>query len=73
MEAHSSILAWRISWTEEPGDTVHGVAKSGTQLSRLSTHTLPILYCSIFLLLLLRNSLQELRGITASSLPLILS
>ena len=28
---HSSILAWRIPWTEEP--TVHGVAKSGTRLS----------------------------------------
>ena len=27
---HSSILAWRISWTEEPGGTVHGFSKSGT-------------------------------------------
>ena len=28
---HSSILAWRIPWTEEPGGaTVHGVAKSHT-------------------------------------------
>ena len=25
---HPSILAWRISWTEEPGRGVHGVAKS---------------------------------------------
>ena len=25
--AHSSILAWRIPWTEEPGG-VHGVTKS---------------------------------------------
>ena len=32
---HSSIRAWRIPWTEEPG--VHGVAKSQT---RLSTHFL---------------------------------
>ena len=30
MATHSSILAWRISWTEE---SVHGVAKSWTQLS----------------------------------------
>ena len=31
---HSSILAWRIPWTEEPGGaTVHGVAKSQTRLS----------------------------------------
>ena len=26
MATHSSILAWRISWTEEPGRLVHGVA-----------------------------------------------
>ena len=30
---HSSILAWRIPWTEEPGRLQsHGVAKSQTQL-----------------------------------------
>ena len=30
MATHSSILAWRIPWTGEPGrlHTVHGVAKS---------------------------------------------
>ena len=29
---HSSILAWRIPWTEEPGRaTVHGVPKSRTR------------------------------------------
>ena len=26
--AHSSILAWRIPWSEEPGGLVHGVTKS---------------------------------------------
>ena len=31
MIAHLSILAWRASWTEEPGE--HGVAKSQIQLS----------------------------------------
>ena len=31
MATHSSILAWRTPWREEPGrDTVHGVAKSQT-------------------------------------------
>ena len=32
MATHSSILAWRIPWTEEPGrlHTVHGVAESDT-------------------------------------------
>ena len=33
MATHSSILAWRIPWTEEPGRLVHGVTKSRTQLS----------------------------------------
>ena len=28
MATHSSILAWKMQWTEEPGGaTVHGVAK----------------------------------------------
>ena len=31
MATHSTILAWRIPWTEEPGGaTVHGDAKSWT-------------------------------------------
>ena len=44
LETHSSILAWRIPWTEEPGGlqsvdrgawqaTVHGVTKNQTRLS----------------------------------------
>ena len=33
---HCRILAWRIPWTEEPGATVHGVAKSGTRLKQSS-------------------------------------
>ena len=32
MAPHSSTLAWKILWTEEPG-SLHGVAKSGTRLS----------------------------------------
>ena len=33
MVIHSSILAWRIPWTEEPGELqVHGVTKSQTWL-----------------------------------------
>ena len=37
---HSSILAWRIPWTDEPGlqPTVHGVAKSWIQLKQVSSH-----------------------------------
>ena len=30
MATHSNSLAWRISWTEEPGGLVHGVTKSHT-------------------------------------------
>ena len=33
MAPHSSTLAWKIPWTEEPGGAVHAVAKSRTQLS----------------------------------------
>ena len=34
MATDSSILAWRIPWTEEPGGaTVHGLTKSRTRLS----------------------------------------
>ena len=34
MAAHSSIVAWRIPWTEEPGGPQYpGVAKSQTGLS----------------------------------------
>ena len=34
MAPHSSTVAWKIPWMEEPGRaTVHGVAKSRTRLS----------------------------------------
>ena len=36
MAAHSSILAWRIAWAEEPG-RLHGIAKSQTQLTNIFT------------------------------------
>ena len=32
MTTHSSILAWRIPWTEEPGRLQAGFAKSWTRL-----------------------------------------
>ena len=38
MATHSSILAWRIPWTEEPGgNTVHGVIK--LDMTEQHTHT----------------------------------
>ena len=46
MATHSSICAWKIPWTEEPGRwaTVHGVTKSditehGHAHARAHTHT----------------------------------
>ena len=41
MATYSSILAWRIPWTEEPGrlQRVQRVAKSWTQLKQFSTNT----------------------------------
>ena len=33
MVNHSSILAWRIPWTEESGELIYGVTKSRTGLS----------------------------------------
>ena len=43
MATHSRILAWRIPWTEEPGElhTIHGVAKSWMQLSMQACYTIP--------------------------------
>ena len=45
MAIHSSVLAWRIPWTEEPGGLQSRVTKSWTQLKRLSTHKMII--CSV--------------------------
>ena len=37
MAPHSSTLAWKIPWMEEPGGLqVHGVAKSQTRLSNFT-------------------------------------
>ena len=38
MATHSSILAWRIPWTEEPGRIQSIGSQSRTWLKRLSTH-----------------------------------
>ena len=36
MATHSSILAWKIPWTEEPGGLPSVASQSQTQLKRLS-------------------------------------
>ena len=50
MATHSSILAWRIPWTEEPGGLQSIGLQSQTQLKRLSMHALEkemATHCSI--------------------------
>ena len=41
MATHSSILAWKIPWTEEPGGLAPGATKSQTQLSMCSSTSSP--------------------------------
>ena len=45
MATHSSILAWKILWTEEPGEAaVHEVAKSQTRLRQSTTTECHVLF-----------------------------
>jgi len=50
MTSHSSVLAWRIPWTEQPGGLlgVHGVTKSQICLKQLSMHAWDMNFASIF-------------------------
>ena len=50
MATHSSILAWRIPWTEEPGrTTVHtGRKESATTEAASHTHTAYEQYCKSY-------------------------
>ena len=41
MAIHSSTIAWKIPWTEEPGRLVYGVAKSRTRLSDFTSLSEP--------------------------------
>ena len=48
MATHSSILAWRIPWTEEPGRfLVHGGRKSQPWLSNYTTTTTHLCYLEV--------------------------
>ena len=43
---HSSLLAWRIPWTEKPGGLWSmGLKRVGAQLKRLSTSTIHMRNC----------------------------
>ena len=52
MATHSNILAWRIFMDKGPWwATVHGVSKSQTRLSKLSTAQCPVQFVDIVELL----------------------
>ena len=53
MATHSSILAWRIPWTEEPGGLQQGVSKE----SEMTEATLAHMYTGILSL-----QLKEAKG-----------
>ena len=38
MATHSSVLAWKVPWTEEPGG-LHGVAKQSDMAEQITLHT----------------------------------
>ena len=60
MATHSSILAWRIPWTEEPGRLQStGVAKSRTRLSDLTFTLIERLFSS--------SSLSAISGVMCIS------
>ena len=44
MATHSSVLAWRIPWTEEPG-RLHGVARVGHDLATKPPPPPPVYIC----------------------------
>ena len=64
---HSSVLAWKIPWMEEPGyslqTTVHGVAKSQTRLSDFTFTFIKRLFNS--------SSLSAIRVVSSAYLKVI--
>ena len=59
MTTHSSILAWKIPWTEEPG----GLQTMGSQRDTSGhTHTLICIHCSfadLYFLMFLKGTLSD--------------
>ena len=62
MAAHSSLLAWRIPWTEEPGGLQsRGVAESQTRRSGWTTTASPP-FCETAVIIIVTHFSDELTG-----------
>ena len=72
MATDSSILVWRIPWTEEPGGLQSIALQSWTRLKRLSTHTC-ICVCVQSLLPPLKDLTEPHSPIQTSSVPFAIS
>ena len=66
MATHFSMLAWRISWTEEPGSLEGNYLPKDPEHKWLGWNSSPGLSASIALDLFTRQSKQELPGIVQS-------
>ena len=63
MATHSSILAWEIPWTEEPGGLQSmGLQKNQTHLSDQTTEQRTYIRCDRGMTSLERNFLQQLKN-----------
>ena len=50
METHSSILAWKIAWTEEPGEIQYmGSQRVGYNWSRMQLYNQYYTFINVFL------------------------
>ena len=66
MATHSSILAWRIPWTGEPGGLQSMGSQSQTQLKQLSTHTQRMSRLHIFFHLVIRGLVKTQEKVLCS-------
>ena len=73
---HSSILAWRTSWTEEPGDLQSMLSQSQTRLRLLErahthTHNMNLFFLILFPCEFLQNTEHSPLYYTVGRAPLL--
>ena len=66
MATHSSILAWRIPWTDEPGRLQTMGSQSWTQQKRLSTHMEYVMYVLSHSVILDSVTMGSVHGVAKS-------